>query len=104
MENPSNTGTACVTPSPESRTIPVVRPEEYLQRVRNGRAARAGGRGGGTRDVQRQHGLHRREQRRDVECVEEYLRGDVAVAARVERGLCEQDRVLPVRVSGALLF
>jgi hypothetical protein len=30
MENPSNTGTACVTPSPESRTIPVVRPDEYL--------------------------------------------------------------------------
>ena len=26
MENPSNTGTACVTPSPESRTMPVVRP------------------------------------------------------------------------------
>lgn len=32
IENPSNTGTACVTPSPESRTIPVVRPEEYLHR------------------------------------------------------------------------
>ena len=31
MENPSNTGTACVTPSPESNTIPVVRPEEYLR-------------------------------------------------------------------------
>ena len=31
MEKPSKTGTACVTPSPESRTIPVVRPEEYLQ-------------------------------------------------------------------------
>lgn len=30
IENPSKTGTACVTPSPESRTIPVVRPEEYL--------------------------------------------------------------------------
>jgi hypothetical protein len=30
IEKPSNTGTACVTPSPESRTIPVVRPEEYL--------------------------------------------------------------------------
>ena len=30
IENPSNTGTACVTPSPESSTIPVVRPEEYL--------------------------------------------------------------------------
>lgn len=30
MENPSYTGTACVTPSPESSTIPVVRPEEYL--------------------------------------------------------------------------
>lgn len=31
MENPSNTGTACVTPSPESSTIPVVRPDEYLR-------------------------------------------------------------------------
>lgn len=30
IENPSNTGTACVTPSPESRTIPVVLPDEYL--------------------------------------------------------------------------
>lgn len=30
MEKPSKTGTACVTPSPESRTKPVVRPEEYL--------------------------------------------------------------------------
>jgi hypothetical protein len=29
-ENPSNTGTVCVTLSPESSTIPVVRPEEYL--------------------------------------------------------------------------
>jgi hypothetical protein len=31
MENPSNTGTACVTPSPESKTMPVVRPEAYLR-------------------------------------------------------------------------
>ena len=30
IENPSNTGTACVTPSPESNTIPVVRPDAYL--------------------------------------------------------------------------
>ena len=30
IEKPSNTGTACVTPSPESRTMPVVRPVEYL--------------------------------------------------------------------------
>lgn len=30
IENPSKTGTACVTPSPESRTIPVVLPDEYL--------------------------------------------------------------------------
>lgn len=30
IENPSNTGTACVTPSPESNTIPVVLPDEYL--------------------------------------------------------------------------
>lgn len=27
IEKPSKTGTACVTPSPESSTIPVVRPE-----------------------------------------------------------------------------
>jgi hypothetical protein len=32
IENPSYTGTACVTPSPESRTRPVVRPDEYLFR------------------------------------------------------------------------
>jgi len=30
MEKPSKTGTACVTPSPESRTMPVVRPDAYL--------------------------------------------------------------------------
>ena len=28
--NPSKTGTACVTPSPESSTIPVVLPDAYL--------------------------------------------------------------------------
>jgi len=33
IENPSNTGTACVTPSPESRTMPVVRPDAYLQEM-----------------------------------------------------------------------
>jgi hypothetical protein len=31
IENPSNTGTAWVTPSPESKTMPVVRPDEYLE-------------------------------------------------------------------------
>lgn len=31
IEKPSYTGTACVTPSPQSNTIPVVRPEEYLE-------------------------------------------------------------------------
>lgn len=31
IEKPSKTGTACVTPSPESNTIPVVRPDEYLK-------------------------------------------------------------------------
>jgi hypothetical protein len=30
MANPSYTGTECVTPSPESKTIPVVLPDEYL--------------------------------------------------------------------------
>jgi hypothetical protein len=30
IEKPSYTGTAWVTPSPESSTIPVVRPDEYL--------------------------------------------------------------------------
>ncbi len=29
IEKPSYTGTACVTPSPESSTMPVVLPEEY---------------------------------------------------------------------------
>jgi hypothetical protein len=33
IEKPSKTGTACVTPSPESRTIPVVRPDEYLLKL-----------------------------------------------------------------------
>jgi len=28
IANPSKTGTACVTPSPESNTIPVVLPDE----------------------------------------------------------------------------
>jgi len=37
IENPSKTGTVCVTPSPESRTIPVVRPDEYLQAKENQR-------------------------------------------------------------------
>ena len=32
MAKPSKTGTACETPSPESRTMPVVRPEAYLSR------------------------------------------------------------------------
>ena len=30
---PSYTGTVCVTPSPESRTTPVVRPDAYRERI-----------------------------------------------------------------------
>ena len=31
IANPSYTGTACDTPSPESKTIPVVRPDAYSE-------------------------------------------------------------------------
>ena len=42
MENPSYTGTACVTPSPLSNTTPVVRPLEYKLSVACGDTNNAG--------------------------------------------------------------
>ena len=44
--SPSYTGTTCVTPSPESSTTPVVRPEAYRDRIALWGRGREGGREG----------------------------------------------------------
>ena len=45
---------------------------------------------------QTQHGLDAREERGDVERLEEDLRSDVSILARVQRRLREQHGVLPI--------
>ena len=70
--NPRRSGTVWVTPSPESSTIPVVRPEEYRERTAWIPTYMAG----------------------LVEGLEHDLRHLLAVRLRVHRGLCEEDRVV----------
>ena len=85
IEKPSKTGTACVTPSPESKTMPVVRPEEYL----------GGGESYSSSDrlslyvtrahlySQTQYSLDAGEEGRHIKGFEEDLSGDVSILSRI---------------------
>jgi hypothetical protein len=77
IENPSKTGTACVTPSPESNTIPVVLPDEYLSSV-YGTSTRRG-------DLQTEYSLNTSKESRNVERFKEDLSGYISILPRVQR-------------------
>ena len=106
IENPSYTGTAWVTPSPESSTIPVVRPDEYLQRDNYILSAWTSGseskatlrlrafKGGRLLDSQGEDGLDRGKEGRHVERLKEDLGSHVSVLTRIQRCFSQQDRVL----------
>jgi hypothetical protein len=98
MENPSKTGTAWVTPSPESRTIPVVRPDEYLAH-QPGIRPRATGRAKGAgiiheKYAQTENRLDRSEERWDVERLEKDLCSYISILTGIQRCLGEQDGML----------
>jgi len=107
MAKPSYTGTAWVTPSPESSTTPVVRPEEYLYCWKKKRVflstfhpfvsifpihpnpvVQKG------KNVQTQHCLYGGEESRYVESLKEDLSGQFTVSHWVEWRLSQEDRML----------
>jgi hypothetical protein len=85
-----------VTPSPESSTMPVVRPDAYLFVLSRVSVEMRGGTDhtGGYTDAQCQDRLNRHVHRRDVERLEKDLCRLFPIRIRVQRRLCEQDRVL----------
>lgn len=94
IEKPSKTGTACVTPSPESSTIPVVRPEEYLHlsaiRLDQGSKEQELG----VADSQTEDGLDTGKECRDIEGLEKDLSCDITILTWIQWCFCKQYRVL----------
>ena len=69
--------------------MPVVRPEEYLQSVRKGLGHTCKFYGS-----QRKNGLHRQEESWNIECIEEYLSGNITITPRIERCFGQENWML----------